>query len=80
MTQTNLYLGTQRGSDEKDSTITLGTSPAGTSVDVELNIQTVNGATPTGILKKDVVLLTEKLLRFIESGGLNHAGAGIPVL
>ena len=54
MAALNYYLGFQRGANGNPYLVTAGTSPAGTSVDVEVNIQINNGTSATGITCLDV--------------------------
>lgn len=80
MAAVNYYLGLKRGAQDTPSQVVAGTSTAGTAVDVEVRIQTNDGSTATGITRLDAVLLMEIIEQFIESGGLNNAGANLPVL
>lgn len=80
MAAVNYYLGVKRGDEFKPFNVTAGTSTIGTAADVELRIQTNDGSNATGITRQDVLLLIDLLESFIESGGLNGAGANLPVL
>ncbi len=81
MAQLNYYLGVKRGDlPQTVKIVTAGTTTAGTAVDVEVNIQINNGSSATGITRKDVNLALDIIKRFINSGGLNHAGADLPAL
>lgn len=80
MAAVNYYIGLKRGGDLKQSSVTSGTATAGTAVDVEVRIQINDGSNATGITRNDVVLILEEVEAWIVSGGLNHAGANLPVL
>lgn len=68
MAAVNYYAGLARGSLDNTAT-TVGSSSAGTSVDVEVRMQINNGTNATGLTKKDVVILLKKIIRYIEAGG-----------
>ena len=80
MAALNYYLGLQRGANNQIYLVTAGTSSAGTAVDVEVNIQINNGTNATGITSLDVKLLLKTIQDYIDSSGLNHAGADLPAL
>ena len=80
MAALNYYLGLSRGSNNNIFNVTAGTSSAGTAVDVEVNIQINNGSNATGITSLDVVLLLNTIVDYLNSSGLNHAGADLPAL
>jgi len=81
MAAVNYYLGAKRGSNINPFGVTAGASTAGTAVDVELRIQINNGSAATGITRKDVNLLIEKLRAYINSGGaVGIAGTDLPPL
>jgi hypothetical protein len=81
MAALNYYLGATRGANINAFNVTAGTSTAGTAVDVELRIQINNGSNATGITRKDVNLIIEKLRNYINSGGaLGIAGVDLPPL
>jgi len=54
----------------------VGTAPAGTGEDVELNIQIVNGSTPTAINASEVVKLLRLIERYLVSNGIQNSTAG----
>lgn len=79
MAQLDYYIGAQRGAMSlKDNALTTGTAATGTGVDFELKIQITNNVTATGVTRKDVLLFLELLEKWVNSGGLNHAGANLP--
>jgi len=78
MAQTNFYVGVRRGAPFNQGNVVTGTSPAGVTVDVELNMQTVNNVTPTGLTKLDVIKSLELFRAYIETNGIAHAGANLP--
>lgn len=80
MAALNYYLGLQRGANANVYNVTAGTSSAGTAVDVEVNVQINNGTSATGITSLDVRLLLETIINYLDSSGLNHAGADLPPL
>jgi hypothetical protein len=82
MAAVNYYLGFKRGATAASPTISIvtGTSSAGTAVDVEVRIQINDGTNATNITRKDVNILLDGIESFINSGGLNHAGANLPAL
>lgn len=81
MAALNYYLGVKRGDNINPFNVTSGTTTAGTAADVELRIQINNGSNATGITRKDVNLLIEKIRNYINSGGaLGIAGADLPPL
>jgi len=80
MPQTNYYIGAKRGlgTDMKDISLVVGTAPAGTAVDMELNVQISNINVLTGVTKKDVKLFLENVLRYMLSNP--RAGFDLPPL
>jgi hypothetical protein len=77
---TNYYLGPQRGGPLNVNRVVAGTSTAGSSVDLEARLQIVNGATPTGLTRKDSIMLLKIIEAFIDGGGNNHDGQNLPAL
>jgi hypothetical protein len=69
---TNYYLGPQRGGPLNVNRVVAGTSTAGSSVDFEVRLQIVNGATPTGLTRKDSIMLLKIIEAFIDGGGNRH--------
>lgn len=80
MALTNLFLGIRRVDGLNPGNVQTGTATVGTAAEVELRIMTDDGSAPTGIKRQDVVNAIEVLKGFIEQGGLNGAGANLPVL
>lgn len=80
MAAVNYYLGLKRGAENKPSLVVAATSTQGTAVDVEVRLQTDDGSNATGLTRQDAKLLLKIILEFIEQGGLNSAGANLPVL
>ena len=80
MAAVNYYLGLSRGSNANPFNVVAGTASNGTGSDVEVRIQINNGTAATGITSLDVQLLLDTILDFINSSGLNHAGADLPPL
>jgi hypothetical protein len=80
MAALNYYLGLPRGAGGAMGNVVAGTSSAGTAVDVEVRIQMDPGTGPTGITSLDVRLLLKTIINFMDSSGLNHAGADLPPL
>lgn len=80
MAALNYYLGLKRGAENKPEQVVASTAPAGTAVDVEVNIQINDGTNDTGITRKDVNTLLCTIEAFINGGGLDHAGANLPKL
>lgn len=81
MAAVNYYVGFKRGAAVASPFLaTVGTSSAGTAVDVEVRMQIDNGSGPTGLTRKDVNILLDGIEDYINSGGLNHAGASLPAL
>jgi hypothetical protein len=78
MAAANFYLGLVRGANNNPFAVTAGNASAGTAVDVEVRMQTNNGAVATGLTRKDVNLLLDTIRAFINSSGLNEAGANLP--
>lgn len=84
-TPVNYYLGLQLGKDfNPENVVALSNASAGpangTAADVELRIQINNGTNATNITRKDVELMVELILAFIESNGSAGAGANLPAL
>lgn len=81
MAALNYYIGFRRGALSANPFLaTTGTASAGTAVDLEVRIQMDNGSGPTGMTCKDVNILLDAIEGFVNSDGLNHAGANIPPL
>lgn len=81
MAAVNYYLGIKRGADNKPFvSVVSGTSTIGTAADVEVRLQTNDGSVATGLTRKDAIIALQVIMEFINSGGLNHAGANLPVL
>lgn len=81
MAAVNYYLGLARGSNANPLGVTLGTSSAGTAVDVELRVQMDNGSNATGVTRQDVNLLVTTILDLVNSGGVKGiAGTDLPPL
>lgn len=79
-TPVNYYIGVRRGEPLNIQAVQTGTSTLGSAVDVELRMQIDNGTAVTNLKRKDVVVDLKILLAFLESGGLQHAGANLPAL
>lgn len=80
MAAVNYYLGLKKGAENKPFLVVAGTTTSGTAVDVEVRIQINDGSNATNITRKEVNILMDTIEEFINSGGLNHAGANLPVL
>ncbi len=78
MAAVNYYIGVKKGASLVQSQVVAAASTAGTAVDVEVRIQINDGATATGISKKDTVIALEIIEKWINENGLNHAGAFLP--
>lgn len=78
MPAVNYYIGVKRGAPLNVHNVVAGTGSAGTAVDVEVRMQINDGATATGISKKDVVLALEILEAFVQGNGMNHNGQNLP--
>lgn len=77
-TPVNYYLSMKRGDNNNPFAITSGTTTVGATADIELRMQIDNGTSTTGLRRLDVKKALETILAFVESGGLNHAGANLP--
>ena len=77
---TNFYYGLARGQNEAEgSLVVVGTSSNGTSSDVELRVQTVNGSTNTGITVLEVLMALECFENYLLNLGLESLpGTDIP--
>lgn len=80
MAAQNFYAGVKRGQNMILDNVVSGTSSAGTAVDVEINMQLNDGTNAIGLTRQDVNLAIEILRAFINSGGVNAAGANLPPL
>jgi hypothetical protein len=80
MAAVNYYLGLKRGAEFKKDLVVAGTTTSGTAVDVEVRLQINDGSNDTNLTRLDSVLILEIIEAFIEAGGLNAAGANLPVL
>lgn len=80
MAAQNFYIGVKRGAKLSINEVLAGQATSGTAVDVELRMQINDGANPTGLLRKDVLLAIEILESFVENGGNNHDGQNLPAL
>lgn len=80
MAAQNFYIGVKRGQNMILDNVVSGTSSAGTAVDVEINMQLNDGTNAIGLTRQDVNLAIEILRAFINSGGVNAAGANLPPL
>ena len=69
----SFYLGMARGQGTNLGLVTAGTSTAGSAVDVEVRWSDANGLT-----RKDLNMLLDMIEKFVNSGGLNGAGANLP--
>ncbi len=78
MAAVNYYLGVKKGASAIQGQVVAAASTAGTAVDVEIRIQINDGATATGISKKDTLLALDVIIKWINENGLNHAGAFLP--
>ena len=79
---TNYYIGLSRGNMELGGSgnVTVGTTST-TTLDVEIRMQIIRAdASVSGLTKKDVNVLVSKLLAYLNSSGVNHAGADLPAL
>ena len=67
---TNYYYGVKRGQYDGDGTsVVVGTSSNGASSDVEVRVQTVNGATNTGITVLEVINALEQINAYLANAG-----------
>ena len=78
MAALNYYLGLKRGAPNNPNLVVAGPTTSGTAVDIEVRLQINNGTNATGLTKKDAGLLLNIIEDFIESNGINHAGANLP--
>ncbi len=79
-TPVNYYIGVKRGDPLNIQNVQTSTSTLGSAADIELRMQIDNGTSTTGLTRKDVLIAMEILEAFIESAGLQHAGATLPAL
>lgn len=79
MALTEKFAGLMRGQDGQVDSVVTGTSSTST-LNVEIRVQTDDGTAVTGITRSEVARLLDTIARFYEQGGLNHAGANLPVL
>ena len=77
-TPVNYYLGLSRGSDFRPEKVVAGTTSAGSTVDVEVNIQIDNGTALTGIRRQEVLQILKVIEGYIQQGGLQGAGTFLP--
>lgn len=80
MAAVNYYAGLKRGGSNKVFDVVSGTSSAGTAVDIEVRMQINDGTNATGITSLDVELALAAIREYINSSGVNHAGANLPPL
>jgi hypothetical protein len=80
MAALNYYLGLKRGQSNNTYNVVAGTASNGTSSDVEVRIQMNNGTNATGITSLDVELLLRTIRDYLNSNGLDAAGADLPPL
>lgn len=80
MAALNYYLGVKSGDGVNPGLVQAGTSSVGTAVDVEVRLQINDGSQDTSLTKLRALIALESIERFIESNGLNAAGANLPPL
>lgn len=81
MAAVNYYIGGPRGINNNPGKLTVGTSSAGTAVDVEVRLQINNGSNATGLTRKDAVIILDLIEDFIEQGGITGSlGTDLPPL
>lgn len=79
-TPVNYYIGLKRGANSYADTVTVGTTTAGTAVDVEVRMQIDNGTGVTGLTRKDVVKILDLLEKYVIQGGFDFKGTNLPAL
>lgn len=78
MAAVNYYIGVKRTAPLNTHNVVAGTATAGTAVDVEVRLQVNDGSNATNLTRLDSVKCLEIIEAFIQSGGVNHAGANLP--
>lgn len=80
MAALNYFAGVKRGGVNNVNQVSGGSATVGTAVDVEVRMQINDGATATGLTRKDVLIALDQIRAYIESGGNNHSGANLPAI
>lgn len=80
MAALNYYIGVKSGDGLNLGAVQAGTSSVGTAVDVEVRLQINDGSQDTSLTRMRALVALETIERFINSGGLNAAGADLPPL
>lgn len=81
MAAVNYYIGYKRGATAEGN-VSVGTSSAGTAVDVEVRLQINNGSSNTGLTRLDARLQMEQIIRLMNSNSIQFppAGTDLPAL
>lgn len=80
MAAVNYYYGVKRGAPFNPNNVVVGTSTAGTAVDIEVRVQINDGVNATKVTKLDVYKAFELIEALVKNNGINHNGTNIPAL